>query len=492
MSNKITLTELADILSVNSKLMSKKSDWENFLRLLFAEISDALYKDKIVKIKGLGTFKLVMVEPRKSVNIKTGEAVIIPSHAKISFTPDANLAAVINKPYSHLEVTTLSPNGPVDPEEKEDLENDIISGKTTEATSEATAEPIRPAADTTLPTGIRSASERIAEAIEKINNISENNAEKDETEEDVETDGKDATKEENEAIVQHTEENASAESSEEFDNKPSEEETALKAGETKEDEEEKQEEPQQIVAEEPEQKTEIAQTADIQASSTAVEEEQEESKKNKNSKKLGIALIIIVAFLGILAAILWMSDPDIVSKVRSKINGGSEPSKTEAPAAAPTDTTPATVPTDTVANAIKDSLIKNIAEECPVETSAPAVAEKEDTPAPYVANKKIHFREDFVKYMKAKHPSVDLGSESENEEEIGKGDRLTLVSLRNYGQKDFWVYLYLYNYDKIKNPNNVRPGTKILIPALSRSLIDPDSEESINLAREIKTNFIKN
>ncbi|MCQ2198185.1 MAG: HU family DNA-binding protein [Paludibacteraceae bacterium] len=477
MSNKITLTELADILSVNSKLMSKKSDWENFLRLLFAEISDALYKDKVVKVKGLGTFKLVMVEPRKSVNIKTGEAVIIPSHAKISYTPDSTLAAVINKPYSHLEVTTLSPNGPVDPEEKEDLENDIIAEETKEATEEITTEhKVQTAVDPTLPTGIQRASEKIAEAIEKINSISENNVS---AVEDAPKDEEQATEDTVPATEEatHSDENVSDSTQEE---------------ETKE-EEEKLEEVRTETAAEQEQKNEVEAVEDAAPLPTSpiVEDKPAESSKS-NSKKLGFALVIIVAFIGIFAAILWMSDPNIVNKIRAKINGGTEPAKTEATTVVPADTAQTTIKEDTVASAIKDSLIKDITEEAAAKTATPAAEDNETAQKPYIENKKIHFREDFVKYMKANHPSVDLGSDSENEEEIGKGDRLTLVSLRNYGQKDFWVYLYLYNYDKIKNPNNVRPGTKILIPALSSSLVNPDSEESINLAREIKAHFIKN
>lgn len=472
MSNKITLTELADILSVNSKLSSKKGDWENFLRLLFAEISDALYKDKIVKVKGLGTFKLVMVDSRKSVNIKTGEAVIIPSHAKISFTPDATLAAVINKPYSHLEVTTLSPNGPVDPEEKEDLENDIIAGNTTETKTGVATEPaVQPTADSDLPTGIKKASERIAEAIEKINSISENT---EETKEDEDNNI--------EISVAPTEDETS--SKETDDNSDKNEEVESK-------EEAIQEEEKQEATAEPEKDNNNIEASNVQTQNPIIEEEPATKQRSK-SKKLGIALVIIVAFLIILSTVLWMSDPDIVNKVREKINGGSEPNTTETPITVPADTTQETVKADTVADAIKDSLIKNMTEEVTDETPTECIEDKGEAPAQNVASKKIHFREDFVKYMKAKHPSVDLGSESENEEVIGKGDRLTLVSLRNYGQKDFWVYLYLYNYDIIKNPNNVRPGTKILIPALSTTLINPDSEESINLAREIKANFIKN
>ncbi|MBR5208766.1 MAG: hypothetical protein IKV67_02820, partial [Paludibacteraceae bacterium] len=61
-----------------------------------------------------------------------------------------------------------------------------------------------------------------------------------------------------------------------------------------------------------------------------------------------------------------------------------------------------------------------------------------------------------------------------------------------YGAKDFWVYIYLYNKDVIKNPNHIKAGTKIKVPMLDNTkLVNPDSEHSILTAKEIQHEFVK-
>lgn len=73
-------------------------------------IEESLEKDKYVKIRGLGTFKLINVESRESININTGERFEILGHAKISFTPETLLKEAINKPFAHFESVLLNDN----------------------------------------------------------------------------------------------------------------------------------------------------------------------------------------------------------------------------------------------------------------------------------------------------------------------------------------------------------------------------------------------
>ena len=68
----------------------------------------SLENEKTVKIKGLGTFKLVDVDSRESVNVNTGERFQIKGHTKVSFTPDTNLRDTINKPFAHFETVVLN------------------------------------------------------------------------------------------------------------------------------------------------------------------------------------------------------------------------------------------------------------------------------------------------------------------------------------------------------------------------------------------------
>ena len=70
-------------------------------------VGEFLQTDKIVKIKGLGTFKLVTVDSRESVDVNTGERIVIKEYTKINFTPDPILRDTINKPFAQFETVVL-------------------------------------------------------------------------------------------------------------------------------------------------------------------------------------------------------------------------------------------------------------------------------------------------------------------------------------------------------------------------------------------------
>ena len=71
------------------------------------------------------------------------------------------------------------------------------------------------------------------------------------------------------------------------------------------------------------------------------------------------------------------------------------------------------------------------------------------------------------------------------------GSRLTLLALKYYGSKDFWVYIYEANKDVIKNPDNISVGTKIKIPKLDKNLIDPNNAKCIQKAKELQSKYLK-
>ena len=106
MNEKITLQDLINLFS--EKQGMNKKDAEVFVRTMFELIEEALATEKYVKIKGLGTFKLTEVDSRESVNVNTGERIEIQGHTKISFTPDATMKELINKPFSHFETVVLN------------------------------------------------------------------------------------------------------------------------------------------------------------------------------------------------------------------------------------------------------------------------------------------------------------------------------------------------------------------------------------------------
>ena len=100
------LQDMASSLSAKFKL--KQKDSEAFLKTFFEIVSEYVHKEKIVKVKGLGTFKLIEVSDRESVKINTGERYVIPGHSKVTFTPDAELKAKVNKPFELFQTVILN------------------------------------------------------------------------------------------------------------------------------------------------------------------------------------------------------------------------------------------------------------------------------------------------------------------------------------------------------------------------------------------------
>ena len=104
--NKLTLNNIAKVLVEKNGLEPKEA--MTFTTAMFDLIHDRLNEDGIVKVKGLGTFKMIRVEARESINVRTGERVLIDSHAKITFTPDAVMKELVNKPFSQFETVVLN------------------------------------------------------------------------------------------------------------------------------------------------------------------------------------------------------------------------------------------------------------------------------------------------------------------------------------------------------------------------------------------------
>ena len=103
---KISIQELANVL-IEKNEMSKR-DANSFVNEMFDIIQQHLETDKLVKVKGLGTFKIIDVEDRESVNVNTGERVLIEGHGKITYTPDALLKELVNRPFSQFETVVLN------------------------------------------------------------------------------------------------------------------------------------------------------------------------------------------------------------------------------------------------------------------------------------------------------------------------------------------------------------------------------------------------
>lgn len=153
MNSRLTIQDLATLLA--ERTGKDKSSAEKFLKEFIAVVSQGVFIDKIAKIKGLGTFKIVLVEKRESIHVNTGERFLIPAHYKFSFLPDKELRELVNKPFSFFETTELDENVEftdldisAETEEKE-TEDESIEELIPEAITEEVVE-ATPASDETI------------------------------------------------------------------------------------------------------------------------------------------------------------------------------------------------------------------------------------------------------------------------------------------------------------------------------------------------------
>ena len=155
-----------------------------FVDAFFDIISSELKNGNQVKIKGLGTFKVQAVKPRESVNVNTGERVLIEGHDKISFTPDTVMKELVNKPFSQFETVVI--NDGVDTEELErvpsedssdEVKSELVDETTTKNTSEEkpVAEEERTEVEDTKEETNNSSSVKEDTVIEAEDNLNEKN-----------------------------------------------------------------------------------------------------------------------------------------------------------------------------------------------------------------------------------------------------------------------------------------------------------------------------
>ena len=103
---KLTIQEVSKILVEKNGLEPEAAS--SFVAEFFNVIQQQLQQGDQVKVKGLGTFKIINVEARESVSVRTGERVVIDSHSKVTFVPDAVMKELVNKPFSQFETVVLN------------------------------------------------------------------------------------------------------------------------------------------------------------------------------------------------------------------------------------------------------------------------------------------------------------------------------------------------------------------------------------------------
>lgn len=359
MNNRLTIQDLAGLLADYTG--KDKQSSERFLREFIAIISEGVFTDKLVKIKGIGTFKIIPVEKRESIHVNTGERFLIPAHYKFSFLPDKELREQVNKPFSFFETTELQ-------EDVDFTDLDVVSGETEEKEIETeSVEEVMP-------------EEKALPMVEEV--VSEPLPEPEPEEPPLEE-----PKPETEVVP----------------DMESEPQPVID---------------QPIVNEEP---------IEEPKEPLFVEPKQEEPVKPKRSYKKWIITLGVISFLllCINALLFWKCD-----FFTNKQNVGQAEPETLLPVEKnEVDTVKQEVAVDTlVVEPAKDSI--------PVDT------------IPKQVEKPVEKRPEVIA-----------------EVEIKRGSRLTMIALKYYGHKLFWVYIYEYNKAIITDPNNIPIGTVIKVPA---------------------------
>ena len=150
MDNKITISDLAEGLAKRKHITRKAA--EQFIRTIFETIKDHLLEGEPVKIKGLGTFKLITVNSRESVNVHTGERIVIDSHPKITFTPEKALSDRVNRPFADFETVPLNEGTKTEDMEKiDESESEAEVEETPEVVQAPLADFVEPAPEVEQP-----------------------------------------------------------------------------------------------------------------------------------------------------------------------------------------------------------------------------------------------------------------------------------------------------------------------------------------------------
>ena len=134
---KISLSNIAEELAVKGGLTREAAN--TFMHAFVETIEKGLKEDGIVKVKGLGTFKLQEMNDRDSVDVNTGERITIKGYRKVTFTPDSAMKELVNRPFAHFEPTELND---AYPDEEDSVVPDTSADEEGEAETEVSVEAI--------------------------------------------------------------------------------------------------------------------------------------------------------------------------------------------------------------------------------------------------------------------------------------------------------------------------------------------------------------
>jgi len=443
MNERLSLQDLIDLLAKKQEITKKEA--EVFLRELIAVISETIESNESVKIKDFGTFKLVKVNARKSVDVNTGEAIEIAAHYKLSFTPDKLLKEAINRPFAHFESVVLEEGVSFDNIEKDetvnieeaDEEEDVsVDEETNETSPTPTADPQQVENEDFTP-------ELVSEdttIIETENTSPTPNTEEEQLEE-INNREEEARQSDNEAIALSETENIPEPITDEVS-----EERIL-------------EYKQRI-----EEAKLAAKEKDLEYE-RLVKETRQAAKRRKKFVSLGFFIFLIIA--AFLIGGLYFQE------IARFLTEG------------PTGNGNTAIVTDN--QNIDDKKTDTLA----VSSDSIAKAKEQDSIA--IITEKTLASENSIKpqTQKTEQPTATKGNTPLAIITIEPGNTLRNISLKYYGHKSFCVYIYEENKDKIKNINSIPLGTKLTIPSPSKYGINLQDQASLDKAKAKERELFK-
>lgn len=493
MNERLTIQDLIDLLAAKQGI--SKKDAEVFVKEFFLLIEQALEKDKNVKIKGLGTFKLIDVDSRESVNINTGERFQIKGHTKVSFSQDTSLRDTINKPFAHFETVVLNAgtvleDTPVEMEgEEEDAVLDDVAADDM-ATEEVVADDVaadNPAVDIAVAEHIASADITTADVTTETVSTEDITTECSVNENVI---SQDATVETAVSIADSPEEGAAKQEG------PVEPEVSAESEGVAESDAPAQREHAARMEE-----AHVADSQDVALD--AIEEEKAASAFNAELKEdnnpapkeksvlsylIGAIVVVLLLCGGVLVSLYY---PDFLlsqstedesntllaaeQEVQPEIMYADSVGQKDSVQAAVKEVLPDTVVNKKTRSAevavpvskkkqreevSAEKVNKSTPKTAPstMSKAAPSTTAKTTSPTTPKATSPTTYSDD-VNYK-------IVGTKTNHT--VKAGETLTRISLRYYGTKAMWPYIVKHNKGVIKNPDNVPYGTKIKIPELAK------------------------
>ncbi len=438
----------SNILSVFRKQLGiSKADEMAFAEAFQSIFEEALLRDKILKISGLGTFKLIPVESRKSVNVNTGEEIEIAGHYKLTFTPDVSLKDKVNEPLAHLETIELDADVVV--ENQDEIQN-ITSQKDSVEESQVVAQqqddPLQKLTEQALEL------KDILADIQGLGGLTQDLVEEKIEEEKIE-----------ETVIVEEVANVT-------EQVVDEEEVVIEK-----QEEPKPEEPQVVVVDAPiiEEAPKLQEPSSVSGQDIINAINKEDYKSDSKHSK-GWIWVAIILFLGIIGLLVYQNIDFFVPTESTEID---TPTVVVAAEETTEEELIEIIPQAEDSVLYSDLELDNIEV---VEPQSSIDANEVDKTSPI-------YSEQFSDIFNRKREYTEFIDTVV----LNEGSRLTWISLKQYGHKDYWVYIYEANRDIVKNPNAIKVGTKLRIPKLADELIDATNPETIEYARYLHDVYVR-